>query len=290
MKFYIFSKHERFYKIIAFSLVFIVTIACIYLYINLNNTLKSNELNILTFVLSLFYALLLFIIGIYLTTMQNKIGNLFYRRKQQYRYLKDLRSSYSGKFTLDADAKTLHHTIIFLQVLTGRTDLDKKAPIPQDGFEFTNKYLKLEKTFLEYRASIDKKDFKNQPDQDTEFKLEKSKYKSVEKKVKNHHLKIIKRLDKNIIKIEKVYGERLTESLQDEDSLTRNLLILERLLNEVKSSLLNYEDIDQVAQEHSNYLKREMESIILQLIDRVENCTDTLQNIEMKLEEDNDIL
>ncbi|KLU53417.1 hypothetical protein EL84_14070 [Paenibacillus sp. VT-400] len=290
MKFYIFSKHERFYKVIAFSLVFIVTIACIYFYINLNNTLKSNELNILTFVLSLFYALLLFIIGIYLTAMQNKSGNLFYRRKQQYRYLKSLRLSYSGKFTLDVDAKTLHHTIIFLQILTGRIDSDKKVPIPQDGFEFTNKYLKLEKTFLEYRASLDKIDSKKQPDQDTDFKPKKSKYKSVEKKVKNYHLNIVKRVDKNIIKIEKVYGERLTVSLQDEDSLTNNLLILERLLNEVKSSLLDYEDIEQVAQECSNHLKRDVESIILQLVDRVENCTDTLQNIEMKLKEDNDIL
>ncbi|MGG4107955.1 hypothetical protein AAXB25_29105 [Paenibacillus lautus] len=290
MQFYIFSKHERFYKVIAFSLVFIVTIACIYLYISLNNTLKSNELNILTFVLSLFYALLLFIIGIYLTTMQNKTGNLLYRRKQQYRYLKGLLSSYSGKFTVDVDTKTLYSTIVFLQVLTGRTDSDKKAPIPQDGFEFTDKYLKLEKSFLEYRASIDKIGSNNQPDQDTDFKLTKSKYKSVEKKVKKYHLNIIKQANKNIIKIEKVYGERLTVSLQDEDSLTNNLLVLERLLNEVKSSLLDYEDIEQVAQEYSNYLKRELESNILQLIDRVENCTDTLQNIEMKLEEDNDIL
>lgn len=222
--------------------------------------------------------------------MQNKTGNLLYRRKQQYRYLKGLLSSYSGKFTVDVDTKTLYSTIVFLQVLTGRTDSDKKAPIPQDGFEFTDKYLKLEKSFLEYRASIDKIGSNNQPDQDTDFKLTKSKYKSVEKKVKKYHLNIIKQANKNIIKIEKVYGERLTVSLQDEDSLTNNLLVLERLLNEVKSSLLDYEDIEQVAQEYSNYLKRELESNILQLIDRVENCTDTLQNIEMKLEEDNDIL
>lgn len=88
--------------------------------------------------------------------MQNKTGNLFYRRKEQYRSLKSLLSAYSSNFTINVDTNTLYSTVLFLQVLTGRTDSAKKAPIQQDGFEFTNKYLKLEKSFLEHQGLTDK--------------------------------------------------------------------------------------------------------------------------------------
>lgn len=108
--------------------------------------------------------------------------------------------------------------------------------------------------------------------------------------MKKHHLNIVKKVNKNILKIEKVYNERLTVSLNDEDSLAHNLLVLERLLNQIRDNLLNHKDIDQIAHDYSNYLKREIELLIIQFGDRVDNCINKVENLEMRLEGDNDIL
>lgn len=145
MKFKVFTVHELIYKKIAYALVIIISVGCIVLYF-----LKRDSEEI-SFIISIFYALFLFIIGVYISNMSTKIQNKFYRRKEQYRSLKELAEIYNPTSWNKGDL--LGH-VIFVRGMTGRIDDNMKPVIRINGFEYTEKYLKLEKTFLDLRRDL----------------------------------------------------------------------------------------------------------------------------------------
>jgi hypothetical protein len=146
MKFKIFKLHELIYKKIAYALVFIITVGCIVLYFYKRD---SEEI---AFIISLFYALFLFIISVYINDMSTKIQNMFHRRKEQYRSLKELAEIYKPT---SWDKDDLLSYVIFAQGMTGRIDDGKRPPLIRiNGFEYTEKYLKLENSFLALRRDL----------------------------------------------------------------------------------------------------------------------------------------
>lgn len=145
MKFKIFMLRELIYKKIAYALVFIITVGCIVLYFYKRD---SEEI---AFIISLFYALFLFIISVYINDISTKIQNMFHRRKEQYSSLKELAEIYKPTSWYKDD---LQSYVIFVQGMTGRTGTGKKPFIRIDGFEYTEKYLKLESSFLFLRRDL----------------------------------------------------------------------------------------------------------------------------------------
>ncbi|MGG3234257.1 hypothetical protein ABEP17_12330 [Priestia flexa] len=145
MKFKIFKIRELIYKKLTYSFVFIITVGCIALYFYKND---SEEI---AFIISLFYALFLFIISIYINNEAAKIQNLFHRRKEQYRSLKDLAEIYKPT---SWDKDDLLSYIIFVQGMTGRIGDGKRSFIRINGFEYTDKYLKIEKSYLNLRKDL----------------------------------------------------------------------------------------------------------------------------------------
>lgn len=85
MRFYIFTIWEIIYKKVITVLVAGTTIWSVYWYLNLKD--KSD-----TFVVSTVYALFLFIIGIYINTMDKKVNDKFYDREEYYLSLIKLNS------------------------------------------------------------------------------------------------------------------------------------------------------------------------------------------------------
>ncbi len=85
MRFYIFTIWEIIYKKVITVLVAGITIWSVYWYLNLKD--KSD-----TFVVSTVYALFLFIIGIYINTMDKKVNDKFYDREEYYLSLIKLNS------------------------------------------------------------------------------------------------------------------------------------------------------------------------------------------------------
>ena len=157
MKFRIFTFQEIIYKWLSYSIVFVVTILSIifYLFSNSNSGKEDNLLNTdeITFILSVFYALFLFIVGVYMTSMSNQTQNMFYRRKEQYINLKRLSELYSVTKSKDKDLLSF---IFMNKGFTGRTDQNIKPYIKQDGFEFTKRYLQLESSFVEQWGILQK--------------------------------------------------------------------------------------------------------------------------------------
>jgi hypothetical protein len=145
MIFKVFKLRELIYKKVAYTVVFIITVASIVGYLH---NRSSDEI---AYILSIFYALFLFIVSLYMNNMSIQTQNMFYKRKEQYRSLKELSGIYKPK---SEEKEDLLSFIIMVQALTGRTDTDMKPFIILNGFEYTEKYLKLENLFLELRKDL----------------------------------------------------------------------------------------------------------------------------------------
>lgn len=145
MKFKIFTLSELIYIKIAYALVFIITVGCLVLYF------YKRDIEEIAFIISLFYALFLFIISVYINNKSTKIQNMFHRRKEQYRSLKGLAEIYEPT---SWDKDDLLSYVIFVQGMTGRIGDGKRPFIRINGFEYTAKYLKLEKSYLVLRRDL----------------------------------------------------------------------------------------------------------------------------------------
>lgn len=174
MKFKVFGFHKRMYKWIAFVSVVLITIVCVTYYLLLKSYNATDKEKIKTepsegsflehfliefqdssFILSVVYALFLFIVGLYLTSMSTKVQNLYYRRKEQYKNLKKLNEILSVEKSTDISDKNIRSIIIMHQGFTGRiSDQKGRSYIQQEGFNYTKKFLKLEKDILLQHGSL----------------------------------------------------------------------------------------------------------------------------------------
>lgn len=157
MKFRIFTFQEYIYKWLSYSIVIIFTFGSIglYIYVSSNKNEASSKALLnsdeLTLIISIGYALLLFIINIYMTNVSSKIQNLIFKRKEQYINLKELASFYK-----DRPDRNLSSFIDLSRILTGRAYKEIKPKIKQDGFVFTNKFNKLENLYKEHEINLSK--------------------------------------------------------------------------------------------------------------------------------------
>lgn len=329
MKFRIFTFQEIIYKWLSYSTVFVITTVSIVFYL-LSNSISGEDKNLLnsdevTFILSVLYALFLFIISIYMNSMSNKTQNLFYRRKDQYKYLKRLSDLYSVH---DFKDKDIFSFIFMNRGFTGRTNLKIKPYIKQDGFQFTTKYLQLENSFLEQWSDLQKEwnnsintyiqsqnlktnvmnvfihdleEFLNDVDSwmkdsldltteqsrlfnsfidrlRSDYKKKFRRFEITKKKMKRIYNKTSKMSKANILRLEKVYGDKLTEILNAENNLLTNLEILENLIKELKDNVPNYDDIQEIAEEHSEKLKEYIYRIDTKLEKVSENVEEILES------------
>lgn len=309
MKFKIFTLLELIYTKVAYTLVFIITISCVVLYFYKRD---SEEI---AFIISLFYALFLFIISVYINTVSTRVQNTFHRRKEQYRSLKDLAEIYKPTFSAADDL--LSH-IMLAQGMTGRIGNGKRPFIRINGFEYTEKYLKLEESYLALRSDlhallndeINKYIYSHKPkkkvrnvfvhdinkfidgvddwvdkhfdltvEERTNFcnhveyqlKVNKKKFNkwySSTNKIKKMIKKTSEKCHENMLRIERVYGEMLFETLNEENTLYTNFNVLEKLIQEVKDEVLTHlhflEITDEYYEKVHHYLKvmdRKLESI-----------------------------
>lgn len=297
MNFKVFGLHEKIYKFLVYGIVIISTISCIYYYIKTVN--KSD-----TFIISIVYALLLFIVGIYITTMQNKVQNSFYRRKDQYHVMKKLNALFLTTDTNSCSDDDLRSFIIFHKGFTGRTHdgyKDKENPIyiDPDCFNYKNSFIILENKFIENQSVIlhilnvktneyidgnhlNKKvpyiliskviEFLEDTSGWCEKNLELTtlqledfieyidkilegsnkiikEFKITISNLNKKHLKYSKKIKSIINKIENIYGERLFNEINKNDTIAHKFGVLEDLIKEVDRNMATYESHNELHEE-----------------------------------------
>lgn len=164
MKFKVFGFFEKLYKWIAFISVVLITVGGVAYYLVLkDNSVAGNkdakgfiiEFQDSSFIIGVVYALFLFIVGLYLSSMSSKVQNLYYRRKEQYINLKRMSEVVSVSRLDDESDDKVESKIIFHRGLTGRLGEKKRRPyIIEDGYKYTSKYLKLEDDLLSLRSNL----------------------------------------------------------------------------------------------------------------------------------------
>lgn len=306
MKFKIFRLQELIYKKVIYTIVTLSTVICIFIYLENRN---SDEM---AYVLSIFYALFLFIIGLYMNNISAQIQNMFYRRKEQYKSLKSLSEIYKPTTKEKEDILSF---VIMTQALTGRTSEDINPYIKFNGFNYTESYLRLEKSFLKQREELnglllddlnnyisinnlkkkvvnililDMKKFFDDVDTWTEETLDLTEEETIqflgfinnfrkENKVRFKNLdkriyKIRKMMNKtsrkcldNMIRIEKEYGDRLFESLNEENELYNNFVVIEKLIKELGNEVLLQDEFVEYTDEYYKNIKEYLENIDTQL-------------------------
>lgn len=288
MKFKVFTIHEIIYKWVAYLSVFIFTVTCIIYFVKSNN--KSGDL---AFILSVLYALFLFVITVYMTSMSEKIRNLFYIRKGQYEQL--LRLSEVSN-TLD---KTVEYesfstidnflsNIFMFKSFTGRTDNEKIKPyIKQDGFSFTKKYLILEKSFIEQYKNLREDlndnnsnyvDIHNKEVSSLSCDLKKkvNELDKIMEELKKNNIEINKNAQKNIKRIKRVYGKKLIESLNTENHFFTNFQVIGNQINELKDLIFTYVDVQEIIEEQFDVVTETLRQINLKLESIDENVLEIL--------------
>lgn len=148
MKFTIFSFQEKHYKKITAGCTAAITGIGIYLYIDSLNSLNPNA-NLISFVVSIAYALALFILGLYLSSQSSKIQNRFWIVKEYYTSLCSLQVFFCNKQLTKYNYSDIQSFILFHQSFTGHATKEFDNPLIKNNcFTYTSKYLKHEKAFL----------------------------------------------------------------------------------------------------------------------------------------------
>ncbi|MEK4449415.1 MULTISPECIES: hypothetical protein [Paenibacillus] len=164
MKFKVFGFHERLYQWIAFISVVLITTGCVAYYLVLKDYSATGnkaanrfliEFQDSSFIIGVVYALFLFIVGLYLSSMSSRVQNLYYHRKEQYINIKRLSEVVSVDLMHDVSDDKYVSMIILHRGFTGRLGEKKRRPyIIEDGFKYTSKYLKLEDDLLSLRSKL----------------------------------------------------------------------------------------------------------------------------------------
>ncbi|MEK4626559.1 hypothetical protein MKY06_30140 [Priestia sp. FSL P4-0332] len=150
MKFSVFTFQELRYKTIAYLLAFIITIVSIIAYLKLP---KGADTSLASYVLSIVYALTLFVVGLYINNMSSKQQNMFLKRKGQYKSLHQLLEFYEIKAFKENEDEMFKY-VIFSQSFMKRTKGKGNSLISFKGYEQTKKYLKIEEDFLSKTKEI----------------------------------------------------------------------------------------------------------------------------------------
>lgn len=147
MKFNIFSFQEQYYKKIAAVCTIFITGIGILSYLSSLESQNPNA-NLISFVVSIVYALALFILGLYLSSQSSRIQNRFWVVKEYYVSLCSLQSIFYHKQLSMHDYSDIQSFILFHQGFTGRAEKFENSYIKNNCFTYTSNYLKHEKKFL----------------------------------------------------------------------------------------------------------------------------------------------
>ena len=82
------------------------------------------------------------------------------------------------------------------------------------------------------------------------------------------------------MRLEKVYGDRLSESLNTEYNLLTNLEVLENLIKELKGEVLTCDGLQEIAEEQSEKLKEYLNRMDIKLDMVIENVEDIFDSRE----------
>lgn len=147
MKFNIFSFQEKHYKKIGLVCTLLFTYIGIYTYLHSLKIQATNN-NLISFVVSIVYALVLFILGLYLSVQSTRVENRFLVVKDYYISLCRLQELFSGKILAKDSYYDIHSFVSFHQLFTARTENNDKPIIKGDFFRYKTNYLKGEEKFL----------------------------------------------------------------------------------------------------------------------------------------------
>ncbi|QSO48354.1 hypothetical protein [Alicyclobacillus mengziensis] len=143
MKFRIFGWHELTYKWIAL----LVMVALTFGSLKYHASHPTDD-----FVISIIYALFLFIVGIYTANMSSTVQNLFYRRREQYLNMKSLKLALSLEKLESLSDDSVKSFIITHQVFTARswtpTEQTPRPIVRTEGFTYKKAYIELETDIL----------------------------------------------------------------------------------------------------------------------------------------------
>lgn len=290
MKFKIFTLSELIYRKVVYTFVLFFTIGIIIVYF------LTRAIDESAYVLSIFYALFLFIVSIYMNSKSTQIQNMFYKRIEQYRSLGELSGIYTPGIRKNDDLLSF---ILMVQGLTGRLNDKGRAIIKFNGFEYTEKYLNLEESYLNQRKALydllngeiknhikshnlKKKvpnvfihypsefienvsgwidDNLDLTEDETEkfltftkelrvvYKGKFNKLDKTERRINKMIRKISKKCHINRVRIEKLYGDMLFESLARENEFLLNFNVIEKLLRELNNEVIVQSDFAEITED-----------------------------------------
>lgn len=153
MNLVIFSFQEKHYKKIAFACVVLTTSISIFLYLY-SLKIQDPNTNLISFVVSIVYALALFVLGLYLSAQSTRVENRFLANKNHYISLCKLQQLFSCERLAKQNYDDVKSFVIFHQIFTARTTNDDKPFINGDFFTYTPRYLKHEEAFLSTHSEL----------------------------------------------------------------------------------------------------------------------------------------
>lgn len=238
MKFRILSFQEKNYKSVITLFVILLTVLSLYFFINSGEDVQS----LLGFVISIIYALALFLIGIYINSVTAKIENRFLTMKTVYHELSLLRAcwKHAQKDLLFSDYFKTSTNIISIKVFT---ELDKESPtmVKSDYFKYRNGFVKLIAYFDKRLSDI-------------------SKGGSIKKVLRRAEIRVLNtviiiwirvifyKINKIMEKIEGVYGSRLLDAIEENLTSNQHFEIIYQKLNEISDSLSNKHEVSELLQ------------------------------------------
>ena len=155
MKFKIIGWHELHFKKVYWGMALLLTIGSVIL------SIFSDEKSLILALVSIGYALFLFILSTYKADISSRSQNLFRRTKEQYIHLKNLANQVYKPTNWETNNLFLH--LIVTKRLTGRIDEgneDIKPFIKMEGVYYTEKYLQNEKLYLDLHSKLNTLDNK----------------------------------------------------------------------------------------------------------------------------------
>ena len=261
MKFYIFSKREKIAKPIIYFFVVVLTIVLIHVFFQLDD--ENKTYNTFVFIAPVIYALLLFYVGILLEKENHRVAEKVYERNKYYLSIERVRNIMNETINkIDwNNADDIQSNVVWFQLLTGRRKEEKEGIsqnenpsdfLQENGFIYTSEMLEMEKDVLN---SVKKdKDVNNEP----------------VCKLKRFYHKTNKKLERNIVRLKRIYGGEFQHLNNYRDSLSDLGLKMEAIISKTDQTLNSLEQ----SCELNEYYERKIDEI---------NCD--LENIKNVLEE-----
>lgn len=107
-----------------------------------------------------------------------------------------------------------------------------------------------------------------------EYRTRLNKYKKTKKKLIRINNRIRKRANRNLLRLESVYGEMLTEAINSEYDLLTNLEVIENLIMKLGGQILTYDEFHETHGEN-----------IAELQDKLNKLGYDLANVSEKVED-----